>query len=380
MDMEKRDVFRQADEVLSNVERAITTGNYRNLSNQVGQAAKGIIQNQFGRRNFENQPKIVLKGKGGAGVQTVLGIVGLVCLTPFLILLLTATFTLPSFTRIVTVFFDLILLVLGGLCAFLTANGVRHSWDLNQAQKYYRFLSMKGINSINTLELGEFTSRKEHQVQKDLRRMIDKKIFPQGHLVRGDKLFLLDHEAFQLYREEEEKKKQQIKAEQERKKNLKDDSAASHLSKAQREQWLNFLTQGEAYNREIEILRKGITNTRMSAHLDRFLRLLQEIFDHLRVNPEKTQELRRFIEYYLPTTKKLLEKYREFEQVSVPGAEITEAMGEIEKTLDTLNLASVELLNSLFQDDVFDITADAEVLRSMLAKDSLVKEEMLQRS
>ena len=80
------------------------------------------------------------------------------------------------------------------------------------------------------------------------------------------------------------------------------------------------------------------------------------------------------MDYYLPTTLKLVEAYEEFDGISVPGEEVVQAKAEIEKTLDTINEAFAELLNNLFQDAVFDATTDAQVLKSMLAREGLTKE------
>ena len=60
--------------------------------------------------------------------------------------------------------------------------------------------------------------------------------------------------------------------------------------------------------------------------------------------------------------------------MSVPGDDIIAAKAEIENTLDTINQAFTELLNSLFQDAVLDATTDAQVLKTMLAREGLMNE------
>ena len=69
-----------------------------------------------------------------------------------------------------------------------------------------------------------------------------------------------------------------------------------------------------------------------------------------------------------------MESYEEFDRVSSPGPDIVKAKAEIENTLDTINAAFRELLNTLFQNAVFDATTDAQVLKSMLAREGLMKE------
>ena len=68
---------------------------------------------------------------------------------------------------------------------------------------------------------------------------------------------------------------------------------------------------------------------------------------------------------------KLVEAYAEYDKVSQPGEDILAAKAEIEKTLDIINQAFVELLNKLFQSSVWDVTAEAKVLTTMLHQEGL---------
>lgn len=79
----------------------------------------------------------------------------------------------------------------------------------------------------------------------------------------------------------------------------------------------------------------------------------------------------KLMDYHLPTMLKLVEAYAEYDKVSVPGEDIIKAKEEIEKTIDVINQAFTELLNRLFRDSVWDVTADAKVLKSMLSQDGL---------
>ncbi len=68
---------------------------------------------------------------------------------------------------------------------------------------------------------------------------------------------------------------------------------------------------------------------------------------------------------------KLLEAYAEYDKVSNPGDDILEAKKQIENTLDTINVAFVQLHNNLFRDSVWDVTSDAKVLETMLKQEGL---------
>ena len=89
-------------------------------------------------------------------------------------------------------------------------------------------------------------------------------------------------------------------------------------------------------------------------------------------------KMHKLMDYYLPTTLKLVEAYKEFDSVSAPGPDILSAKEQIENTLDTINQAFKELLNNLFQEKVFDVTTDAQVLETMLAREGLTRQMELQ--
>ena len=75
--------------------------------------------------------------------------------------------------------------------------------------------------------------------------------------------------------------------------------------------------------------------------------------------------------YYLPTTSKLLDAYRELDKQPVAGDNISSTKAEIEQAVDTLNVAFEKLLDSLFADRAWDISSDISVLNTMLAQEGL---------
>ena len=80
------------------------------------------------------------------------------------------------------------------------------------------------------------------------------------------------------------------------------------------------------------------------------------------------------MDYYLPTTLKLVQTYADFDEVQIQGDNILTAKQEIEKTLDTINQAFEKLLDDLFMDAAFDITTDAQVLQTLLAQEGLAED------
>lgn len=131
------------------------------------------------------------------------------------------------------------------------------------------------------------------------------------------------------------------------------------------------IAEGQSYIRRLRDMNDNIPGEVISAKLFGLENLLKEIFDSLRDHPEQMPQMQKFMNYYLPTTIKLVEAYEEFDSLSVQGDDIQAAKAEIEKTLDTINGAFGELLNKIFRDTAYDVTTDAQVLQTMLAKEGL---------
>lgn len=87
------------------------------------------------------------------------------------------------------------------------------------------------------------------------------------------------------------------------------------------------------------------------------------------------EDIDKMMEYYLPTTVKLLEAYQRLDGQPVQGENIMTPKQEIEKTLDTLNKAFEKLLDSLFEDVAWDVSSDISVLHTMLAQEGLTENE-----
>ena len=135
------------------------------------------------------------------------------------------------------------------------------------------------------------------------------------------------------------------------------------------------LDAGEAYLRQIRKCNDDIPGEEISAKIYRIEHLVQQIFIRVKEHPEAVSDIRKMMEYYLPTTVKLLEAYAKLDAQSVQGEHITRSKREIEEVLDTLNVAFEKLLDNLFQDTAWDVASDISVLETMLAQDGLTKED-----
>ena len=133
--------------------------------------------------------------------------------------------------------------------------------------------------------------------------------------------------------------------------------------------------QGKRAIADIRRLNDEIPDERISALIDLIERLTAQIFDCVRKNPKKLSQIRQFLNYYLPTTIKLMEQYVTLQNQSLKTENITEGMQKIEDLLDKVIIAFQRQLDALFEADVVDITADIRVMEQMMASEGLTNKK-----
>jgi DNA-binding Lrp family transcriptional regulator len=126
--------------------------------------------------------------------------------------------------------------------------------------------------------------------------------------------------------------------------------------------------------RELKTLDEKIEDFSISTKIERIGATCAKIFEAVKDNPDKLPQLRRFMNYYLPTTLKLLRSYVTLEKQGIRGDNIGAAKDNIDRVLGTLAEGFDRQLDQLFRADVMDIGADIEVLENMMASDGLASE------
>ena len=131
----------------------------------------------------------------------------------------------------------------------------------------------------------------------------------------------------------------------------------------------------EAYDEklnEIRTLNDNIKNWKVSAKIDRIEQLTSSIFQVISERPDRADDARRFMNYYLPTTLKLLESYALMEKQSYQGENIQISRKKIEDVLDTIIRGMEGLQDKLFSTDVLDVETDISVVETLMSADGLL--------
>lgn len=351
-------------------------GDKKNTGNRSGAENQGYRPNQGPKmsemRNYsQNHPVPVtpryLKGTSVKIGGTFLAATGAVFgLTSVIFLIITLIGSLITAFDVVSGLIIGIFAVAFISFAVMTYVGVDMVRTVGRFRQYVSVLRDREFCDIK--EIASATGRDVRKVLKDVKKMITKGWFCQGHLDEKESCLMVSEHAWNQYTALMEDMKQRKAEEQAAQKKMREeyDRLSPEVQK--------IVQAGDEYVRRIKAANDAIPGEVISAKISRMELLVDRIFDRVEQNPDSVNDMRRMMDYYLPTTMKLLEAYEELDAQPVQGENIISSKKEIEDTIDTLNIAFEKLLDSLFQDTAWDVSSDISVLHTMLAQEGLTED------
>ncbi|MDY2629149.1 MAG: 5-bromo-4-chloroindolyl phosphate hydrolysis family protein [Lachnospiraceae bacterium] len=277
---------------------------------------------------------------------------------------------------------------------FLACCGQKKLGLIKRYKKYVACLGEKEYCELEDMEYSSGQSGKK--LLKDLRKMIDKGWFRQGHLDQQETSLIVTDQAYGQYLEaQKEYRRRQLEVQrnqeaavsqkekgQEKEKEAPDgDPAGKGGEKLQLPgEVQEVITEGRGYLKQIKDSNDAIPGVEISEKISRLELVIERIFNRVEQHPELVEELRRFMKYYLPTTVKLLKAYEELDRQEIQGPNILKSKGEIEDTLDTINKAFENLLDSFFEDTAVDISSDISVMQTLMTQEGLLGSSLKERT
>ena len=225
---------------------------------------------------------------------------------------------------------------------------------MNRSMKRYaQYLAVMGDRpAMSVEELARVTGFSQRRVTKDLQAMISKGYFGgKAYLNRELGYFFRSSQA------DEDWQRRQEEAEE----------AAAPPKEAE-----------EGYSGILRNIRRAndrIADPVLSAKIDRLEEVTAKIFQAVEADPKKRSSIDTFLNYYLPTTQKLLDSYAEFEATGVEGANLGQAKDRIEKTMDSIVAGFEHQLDELYKMDAMNVDSDIRVMETMLRRDTATVEK-----
>lgn len=131
---------------------------------------------------------------------------------------------------------------------------------------------------------------------------------------------------------------------------------------------------------EMKRLDDAIPDEKLSAQIVHLEDVTSKIVTYVVDHPQKKTQVRRFFNYYLPTTLKLLNAYDRMDEAGISGINIDGTKGKVEAMMDKALDAFDRQLDSLYSDEAMDISSDISVMESLLAQEGLTGDDAITKT
>ena len=264
-------------------------------------------------------------------------------------------------------FKNLFLTALFSIFGFFT---FKKSKQLDMISKdYTRFLRELGHNTVIQIrDLASSVQKSEKDTIKELMYMMNKGYFKQARIVENDSLFLLDIPTFKLYKNQ--KNQMPNLSHEENKKIAQDTSTKTSKDKAEEIIKIS--------SKEITSINLSISRIKNRNFLEKVIEIkktIENITNIIKRYPEKAYVLDKFIEYYLPTTVKLIDAYTEYEIMESNDSKIKNSLAEIESSIEIINEAFEKIQLELMEDRTMDIKTDIDTMKILLNQEGYLEKD-----
>lgn len=264
-------------------------------------------------------------------------------------------------------FKNLFLTALFSIFGFFT---FKKSQQLDMISKdYTRFLRELGHNTVIPIrDLASSVQKSEKDTIKELMYMMNKGYFKQARIVENDSLFLLDIPTFKLYKNQ--KNQMPNLSHEENKKIAQDTSTKTSKDKAEEIIKIS--------SKEITSINLSISRIKNRNFLEKVIEIkktIENITNIIKRYPEKAYVLDKFIEYYLPTTVKLIDAYTEYEIMESNDSKIKNSLAEIESSIEIINEAFEKIQLELMEDRTMDIKTDIDTMKILLNQEGYLEKD-----
>ena len=228
----------------------------------------------------------------------------------------------------------------GSFVTFFILNGRR-----KREERYREWIADRDVYDLRTLSYA--TGIRKSTVIRDLKRMTAGSSFgPRAFVDESEMKFFRSPEVAEKYKKDRDRFS-------------KNTSNAKDV-----EDYTKILL-------EIRRLNDEIADPAVSREISKIEEQTRYIFGYVSDHPDKRGNINTFMNYYLPTTLKLLESYAQLERMGEGGENMQRSKEGIEGILSTLSEGFVRQTDQLFVRESIDISSDIEVLETMMKKDGL---------
>lgn len=273
------------------------------------------------------------------------------------VILIFAGFALIIFSIIT---FNSILLI---TCCFLPGTGLIIYGFLIfsryiRALKYYN-IYMSGSETLQ--DFSDILMDSKRNIRKDIAKMAQLGIMPNAHFNSDDVLvFTADNLGKNVIDVEVEESRNE-----------------SNVVKQQENVSTN---QWKSYIKTIKEAESEFKSQDISFSLYRLSKVVEKVIDYLEKHPEKEKDVKKLMEFHLPSTVKLILSYRELDKSGINTFNIEKTKEEIVSACDKIHEAFSGVLEDLYNDKAIDVSTDIQVLKMMLSREGFLDRDVFKQN
>lgn len=249
---------------------------------------------------------------------------------------------------------------LGSTFAVVIINVMLIMWAANtikfvkRYEKYTELLKYKNIEIID--DINNYTKFGYSRIIKDLSKAVNQKLIPEGHFTSENLVFIASNELYSKYKENKPEYDRYYKKLIEERVRIEERS----------DEIQKILDIGNEYLEKIQNSNKLIRDKDITEKLNKMEKIVATIFREVDINPRKSGKLSMFLNYYLPTTEKLLTTYIDIDEKKIEGVSIRNSKKEIEHGLDMLIESFEGILNQFYEEQEMDIVSDVDAMEAIM--------------
>lgn len=375
--MDKKDLSNLEDQIMSTVSNALKAIDFANLKKDINDKTENTLNQVKSKFNGYSEKYMRLNKKAKNDISKYISKRPAGSMSGILYILFGISGCLVYGSSVlIFIIFKILFGMIGSNVLFVSAflllvvsvglliRGITLRKRVKRFKKYVRFIDDNNYFLIN--DLAKFAREKESFVVKDLSKMIDLGMFLEGHIDEEKTYFMLNDEVYNDYLN---LKNQQIAKE------IDNEKLNEEIENLEKDEIESTIKIGRNYIEQIKNIKNELYKEEIAVKLDKLGNISNQILVQVEKNPNKIQEVNKFINHYLPITIKLINSYKDINNQVVQGENIENAKLEIEKSIDLINSAFENLLDDLYEDVVLDISTDISVLKTLFKQEGLTEDD-----
>ena len=132
------------------------------------------------------------------------------------------------------------------------------------------------------------------------------------------------------------------------------------------------IKEWQKYLSEISSAENEFKSQDISFSLYRLGKVIRQVLEYLEKHQEKEKDVKKLMDFHLPSTLKLIASYRELQKSGLNTFNIQKTKDDIVSACDKIQEAYTGVLEDLYNDNAIDVSTDIQVLKMMLAREGFL--------